>query len=1324
MDIFKGFFEKNENKILGKQTQKKDAWGKFQTVIEGEITNLEAIDVDDLSLSKNINSDFAETTVEQENEKIKKVIEIGKKELKNKPKTKRKKRKQKVEKTINFDAKKDIDLYSFTEGFKKLNSHLTQDQINSWVFYKMTNNFPISEKWRNVSQLPINKEQEIKFIKKNLQLNNICFCFHKQIFEPSVLYYSGNLYEKKDKLLKEQLPNNELGFLADYTKSEIVKKQLNQINHIFENDKNMKPLKIEPDESKSLRLNIHSQFLRSHNLVIDQSQVSLKEGFVDYLGTLSISEFKHYTGGASKIVLYFIEKKKFNEKSVGMSQSDFKRLVSMELTYQLNKFLNSLPIKDKEEIQYKWNKSYNGFKKPNYDLIPIGFQFNKLFKNQELKIRDAQREGVSFIEAKGNGVIAFDVGVGKTMTAILGLAQALDNDECKRPLIVVPKPTLKKWISEIHGEYEDGEVVSHGIIPQYPLINLGNLGVDYMNKFFDKDKGFTIDIPEKAICICTFSGVEHLGFTEETEKEHFEQLKEMLVTVKPDSKEKGASGKRAKQIEALNKKIGLGNENAYVMADQLGFDYLCVDEAHNFTKVFDSVRSEDGKEATSYEIYQKSSLRGVKMFFLANYIQRMNNYRNICLLTATPFNNNPLEVFGLLSLTDYRGLRESGVENIQTFFDNFIDQTFESVVKSDGKIDNRAVIKGWSNKVALQKLVFAYMNYKSGEGNVVRPQKFELPLINEKLNDGTVIPLPLEKQKRTFLDITERQKNNVREISKWLVDELASETRKGGEHLKSANWSMSNTLSPDIYEVSLKTEGLKKEDRDILVKDYIDGLDHVDFVENSPKLNYTMKCIESLINHHKKTNTNLSNVIIYSGRGVGFFPLIKEYLIDILDYKKEVQTPYGKFSEVEIISGGNGSVSDARKESCKEAFNDGYVKIIIGSQTIREGIDLQKKTSTLFNLWCEWNPTSYKQLVGRCYRFGNMYKNVRIVTPLAIGGSDAFVWQKLEEKTGRINDIFDLQNDDNILDVGVEDTSAIKWSLVDDIESLVKLIIKEEKVKIKQRIDIEQERTNEITNSIENQRKIGNFEQSINNFVRQYKFLITDKTYNSETDSYYNKYIKNYELPENKIDENNNFAIVKKIFANRNNIQKVLIDTFHHKRGYFPVETITSNGLVRELKQTLKKIENAQKFIQEQYGEQFLTNPQALKEILDDKVEQIRDELKVISSPEHFAKEFLKIEEEREKVGNQMLSFDDTVKVFTDTNYLVDDFKIEKKKITPIEKPLKKKVIVKKSYEPTLEDLNKDLDATKLSIEFEEDPKMIELLNIDLDATMLAIELH
>ena len=162
MNIFKGFFEKNENKILGKQTQLKDAWGKFQTVIEGEITNLEAIDVDDLSLTKNTNSDFAETTVEQENEKIKKVIEIGKIELQKKPRTKRKKRKQKVEKTINFEAKKDIELYSFIEGFKKLNSHLTQDQINSWVFYKMTNNFPISTKWRNVSKLPTNKVQEIK----------------------------------------------------------------------------------------------------------------------------------------------------------------------------------------------------------------------------------------------------------------------------------------------------------------------------------------------------------------------------------------------------------------------------------------------------------------------------------------------------------------------------------------------------------------------------------------------------------------------------------------------------------------------------------------------------------------------------------------------------------------------------------------------------------------------------------------------------------------------------------------------------------------------------------------------------------------------------------------------------------------------------------------------------------------------------------------------------------------------------------------------------------------------------------------------------------
>ena len=1316
MDIFKEFIEKNKNKVLGKIVTKRGAYGDEQ-IVEGSISNLERINVNDLQLVNNSISSFTKLTVEAENEKLKKIVEKGKIEIKNKPKQKRKKRKKKIEDIIFFDAQKDIDLYSFEEGFQNLNSHLTQEQVDVWVWYKMSNGLPISDKWKKVSNLPNSSDAETKFILENLKNNNICYDFNKKgmAFIPSVLYYSGNLYERLESIDKARISQFEIPN-RNYNTKEILKRQKDHLEHIFENDKQLKPLQITLDESKSLRLNVHSQFLRDYSFVSEGVETNLKSAFIEFLSGLSLDEMRYYTGGTDNVITYFIEKKSYNEKTVGMAQSDFKRLVSQEMTFQVNRFLNTLPDQIKKEIEYKWNKSYNGFKIPNYDLIPIAFEYNKLFKNRALKPRNAQREGVAFIEAKGNGVVAFDVGVGKTMTSILALGQALDNDECKRPLIIVPKPTLKKWISEINGEYEDGEVVSHGILPQYPLINLGNLGKKYKDQFFDAETGFNLDIPEKCICIATFPAVDHIGFNEETANEHFSQLKEMLVTIPESATGKRDKRNRANQIESLNSKIGIGQSKAYVLADEMGFDYLCVDEAHNFTKVFSSVRSNDGKGATDYEIYQKDSARSVKMFFITNYIQRMNDYRNIVLLTATPFNNNPLEVFGLLALTDYKGLKDSGVNNIQTFFDNFIDQTFESVVKADLTIDSKAVIKGWSNKVALQKLVFAYMNYKSGEGNVERPNKHELPLLNEKLNDGTVIPLPIEKQKRTFLDVTNRQRENIKAISKWLVYALNDEQLRKGAHLKASSLSMSNTLSPDIYEISEQTSGMEEDEKKEFIKNYISELDPIDFVEESPKLKYTMECIKSIQEHHKKTNTKLSNIILYSGRGVSFFQLIKRYLIEEMGYKAEVETPYGKFSEVEIIAGSGVplGLSDARKEAGKEAFNKGYIKVIIGSQTIREGIDLQKKTSTLFNLWCEWNPTSYKQLVGRCYRYGNMFNDVRIVTPLAIGGSDSFVWQKLEEKTGRINDIFDLQNDENILDVGVEDTEAIKWSLIDDVESLAKLLIKEERIQIKSKIDIEEKRQIEIVNVIANQNRIEQYEREINEFSNTYKGFVSDK------------YIKDYGKDENFVDLENPFAVVKKIYANRVQIHRVLVDINDWRRNTFMNKIFSANNKVREFKLTSKKVEKANNYILKAFGEVYLSKPEMLSEKLAENIEAIRSELKEVNSPEYFLKEVQKIEESREKAGNQMLTFDETVEVFKSTNYLLDNFEEEKPVETkPDPKPKAKKVVKPKINEKDneLELLKIDLEAVKLAIELEDEESMLKALNGDLEAVELAIEL-
>jgi transcription-repair coupling factor (superfamily II helicase) len=170
--------------------------------------------------------------------------------------------------------------------------------------------------------------------------------------------------------------------------------------------------------------------------------------------------------------------------------------------------------------------------------------------------------------------------------------------------------------------------------------------------------------------------------------------------------------------------------------------------------------------------------------------------------------------------------------------------------------------------------------------------------------------------------------------------------------------------------------------------------------------------------------------------------LIKEYLENEIGYKRGVMYDKTKVDEVEIISS---EINDTRKETVKEAFLDGVVKIIIGTATIREGIDLQKRGTVIYNCYPEWNPTDIRQLEGRIWRQGNQFQYVRIVMPLVQDSMDVFVFQKLEEKTSRINDIWFRGDRGNVLDLESMDPEEIKLALITDVDRLVQMFFNQAK---------------------------------------------------------------------------------------------------------------------------------------------------------------------------------------------------------------------------------------------------------------------------------------
>ncbi|MBI2271041.1 MAG: hypothetical protein HYU69_11915 [Bacteroidetes bacterium] len=354
------------------------------------------------------------------------------------------------------------------------------------------------------------------------------------------------------------------------------------------------------------------------------------------------------------------------------------------------------------------------------------------------------------------------------------------------------------------------------------------------------------------------------------------------------------------------------------------------------------------------------------------------------------------------------------------------------------------------------------------------------------------------------------------------------------------------------------------------------------YVETSPKLKYVMDCIKSVKQYHEERDEPVSGQVIYMNAGVHYFPLLKDYLVHKVGYKE---------SEVGIIKGG---ISVSKKEGIKERFLAGDVKIIIGSDTIKEGINLQERSTVLYNCWLNFNPTDQKQLEGRIFRFGNIYANVRIVDPLMEDSIDIFMFQKLEEKTSRINEIWFRSGKTNALSLEEFNPGELKMGLVTDPHALAGLMMMEEKERLQDELNGLRNQK-EVLKTLDEQRAIYN-----TNFPHVKK---TADKYSPSKEAgkartietlfkIYRDYLEDENSGSSYLDENTFDKVRKAYAAVQRGIEQVL-----QPRGLdinFKLESVTKN--------LDKEIDVKQKYMDETTGDKGI-NAKA-EEIIADRVKK------------------------------------------------------------------------------------------------------------------------
>ena len=611
-------------------------------------------------------------------------------------------------------------------------------------------------------------------------------------------------------------------------------------------------------------------------------------------------------------------------------------------------FLVEVAAKDetmKRNIENRYNRTMNAMHFMDHSKIPIGVKVLKDFVPGGWELNPGQKRAIGFLQTRGKGIGALDVGVGKTITGIISVAEAFRKGTANKALIVVPRHGIgEQWIDTIKK-----------ILPQahiYDFRKRKDLIAFRGNKL--KDKSFSVVMP---------SALEFIGLEDSSYDALVPELLEVFNSDARTNREKENESERIKGM------LGFSKRGSYTTMEEMGFDYLVSDEIHNYNHVIASVPSQRNeetgiKETNPYTKLQVSpSARGRRLWVLAKYLHWKKGNQNVMGLSATPFANSPLEMYSIPSFTGAEEMRDMGIMGVRDFVDTFMEMEEDYVVKPNLTIEKGSIVKRYINFDGLRQFL---------NRNIIKIDGEEAGVVRPKRIDKDVKVESTQQQYDTSVFLSQEY---TRLVAK------AKGMRRGSDEHKKAMGDL------------LRAQGAMVQGSfSQYATDYYEGPvpDYKKFVENTPKLLFAAKNIKAVMAKEKKAQS-----IIYIGRtqnkklGINFHDLFKKYLVKENGLKPE---------EVDIISG---KVSDNRKVKIQDQYNAGKVKVLIGSSAIMEGLDLQRYTTDIYITTPFWNFVSFVQLAGRGWRQGNIWKNIRIWRLMAKNTGDVFVTQKIAQKEHR-----------------------------------------------------------------------------------------------------------------------------------------------------------------------------------------------------------------------------------------------------------------------------------------------------------------------------------
>jgi len=584
----------------------------------------------------------------------------------------------------------------------------------------------------------------------------------------------------------------------------------------------------------------------------------------------------------------------------------------------------------------------------------------------------------------GRAMLCDEVGLGKTIEAGLVIRQLLISGRVKRCLILAPKSVLNQWQEELYEKFALE-------VPRY-------------------EDGKLLDVHDRPLPLSSGANL-------------WDACDILLA-----SSQLAKRGDRRKEVLAARP-----------------WDLLVVDEAHH-------ARRKD---------FLQPAYRPNRLLGLLNDLKERDKYAGLLLLTATPMQVHPLEVWDLLTVLGIGGRWGADEGAYLRFFSEmrkpfgqadweFVFDMVDDYLKAGGELD-----PVFSEQVAadigpVKWATLEDLPRRRGERSAIlkqlgpqaRPHVIEMARRHTPLNRAIYrntrdllrkyrekgilkesVPSRRPKIERVPMRADEQALyDRIEEYITQFYQKYENERRGLGfvmtvyrRRLTSSFWAVRCSLERRLkflsgiagVETLLTDEDAEQEELDLdifeeaaetsdgiapsQVKRFASELAYVrDFIQELKQLSVADSKLEALKTELNQVFKQRATVLIFT-----------QYT-DTMDYLREqLRHVYGK--EVACYSGRGGEVWNGiawvltTKEAVKADFREGKIRILLGTESASEGLNLQT-CGVLINYDMPWNPMRVEQRIGRIDRIGQEHPVVWISNYFYQDTIEDQIYQRLADR--------------------------------------------------------------------------------------------------------------------------------------------------------------------------------------------------------------------------------------------------------------------------------------------------------------------------------------